>query len=136
MSQHSERTQNGPSRVSIVAGFGLLTTVMTVTAWIGIGAENWREVAGLVLGVFASVLVLAQVTARVVERMEVQERKRRKASEGLWNRLREPVGLPQMGDEDDLTTRLDPGPLRAAPVFRSERERAAWLDAETEVIRH
>lgn len=136
MSQHSQRTQHGPSRISIVAGIVIGAAVIGSTSYIGFGAQSWRELAGFGLGLFASVLMIGQVSGRVIERNEAQARQERdaarvrlRAAEQFQARLVPPT------HEDDQTRRLVPPPLRAAPVFVSEGERARWMDDKTEVIR-
>lgn len=81
MSQHSQRTQQGPSVGSILAGGVLVLAAAGVSTWIiSSPALTWREVAGSVCASALACLLTGQVVERIVSRRIVIDRAEREAA--------------------------------------------------------
>lgn len=77
MSQHSQRTQFGPSRVALVAGAALVTASAVATAYMINGPEmNVRVVLGFLMGAGFTGLSAAYVLVMAGDRAVGQERAR------------------------------------------------------------
>jgi hypothetical protein len=81
MSQHSQRTQQGPSWASIIAGAVLVLAAVAVSTWISSSDTlTWREVAGMAGWTLLAVLLTGQVVGRLVER-KIQDDRVKRAEE-------------------------------------------------------
>lgn len=80
MSQHSQRTQHGPSWASIITGAVLVAGAVAVSTWITTSpALTWREATGAAGWSLLAMLLTGQVVGRVVERKIVEDRVKREA---------------------------------------------------------
>lgn len=79
MSNHSQRTQYGPSVASIVTGLGLTLGGGTAVAYILAGPMTARTIVGAVLGAGFTVLIGLQTLERAVERRVALDRIERMA---------------------------------------------------------
>jgi hypothetical protein len=80
MSQHSQRTQIGPSRLSIVLGWvAVAVTIGLVSRILGRPDLDGGHVIGAALGIVLGALLVAQTVARVGDRILAQDRVRRAA---------------------------------------------------------
>lgn len=129
MSQHSQRTQYGPSMGTIVTGLGLTLGGGTAVAYLLAGPLTARSVVGAVLGAGFTVLIGLQTLERAVERrvaLDRQERAlQREEAAREENRLRAEWERAVYGSGE-----VPPGADEAEELERSrERAGAAWSQA-------
>lgn len=121
-SQHSQRTQYGPSVASIVTGLGLTLGGGTAVAYLLAGPLTARGIVGAVLGAGFTVLIGLQTLERAVERRVALDRierlaereeaaRREDALRAEWERA---VYGPEEAQEPDpvATQPIEPDPLR------------------------
>lgn len=172
MSQHSQRAQRGPSRVSIVLGWVAVAVVVgLVSRILGRADLDAGHVIGAALGIVLGSILVAQNIDRIGDR-EAARRAARRAAE---RRAAVPPPVPPADEPDPLelehwasggeAPRWDPEPVPPPPfvepdtqvitltdaglprrepgetlrpidtaVFRTEGERAAWMDEPTGVL--
>lgn len=122
MSQHSQRTQYGPSVASIVTGLVLTLGGGTAVAYILAGPLSARTIVGAVLGAGFTVLIGLQTMERAVERRVALDRierlaereeaaRREDALRAEWERA---VYGPEEAQEPDpvATQPIEPDPLQ------------------------
>lgn len=122
MSQHSQRTQYGPSVGAIVTGLILTLGGGTAVAYMLSGPMSTRSVVGAVLGAGFTVLIGLQTLERAVERrvaldrIERQEEREREAARRAAEerRLRAEWEHATYGPESGPD--LDPDPVATQPL--------------------
>jgi hypothetical protein len=143
VSNHRQRTQRGPSLVSIVVTGAATLAVIILAFWVITGpVTDQRHLTGGLLGIVLGVLMTSQVVVRVTERQIVTDelraaadraRRERVLNTGTW-----------LGDQpsQELTVRWDGAAHRylvqgwtgAPPYLAREREWTDSLDELAEML--
>ncbi|HEU4754406.1 MAG TPA: hypothetical protein VFU47_14960 [Armatimonadota bacterium] len=126
MSQHSQRTQYGPSMGTIVTGLSLTLGGGTAVAYILAGPLTARSVVGAVLGAGFTVLIGLQTLERAVERRVALDRIERQAEREEAARREDRL----RAEWEHAVYGSGPVPDEAEELERSrERAGAAWSQA-------
>ncbi len=143
MSNHRQRTQRGPSLVSIVVTGAATLAVIILAFWVITGpVTDQRHLTGGLLGIVLGVLMTSQVVVRVTERQIITDD--RKAAEDRARRERVLNTGTWLGDQpgQELTVRWDGAAHRylvhgwtgAPPYLAREREWTDSLDELAEML--
>lgn len=111
MSQHSQRTQHGPSLGSVLWGAGMSLVSLAGTVYTATGRITGQEIAGVILGLALTVLLAGQTLGRLAERDEVafrDSRQKERAEAELKERARHTATWEGTGIGHVLAVRYDP----------------------------
>jgi hypothetical protein len=126
MSQHSQRTQQGPSVPSIIV-LALITTVaIAATLYLASGPLDSRDLTGVVLGFVLTLVLVAQTANRIIERKLAAERAERAERAGVQfgGQFAEQFGERRLIRPADLRP-AEPRPAEPRRAGRSAAGRAA-----------
>ena len=121
MSQHSQRTQMGPSVISIVVGVVLTLTASTTVAWILHGTLGGRDIAGALLGTALALILAEKTVTRHADRVVARDRVRRAAERA--ERAAQRAATPRR--------QADPDPVATQPVDPDHVDLEDWAGGGT-----